>query len=455
MTRSGRTRRSVLCGAAATALAGPLLAARRARSQDASFTNAPTESTVTFGIVVAQSGPYAEEGEEELRGFTLAIDHLNGKGDGGMLATFSSRALDGAGILGKRIRFVAGDSEAHSGIARAAARRMIEADGAVMLTGGSSSGVAVAVQGLCRDVGILYMSGLSHANATTGKDKAANGFRHFLNAHMSALALAPALAEICGRDRMAYHIAVDNGWGQAQQHSVAEATEAIGWKTAGVAMTPPARTDFSAFLPAFLESGADVLVLDQYGGNLVNSLKSVERAGLRERQVSGRTIELVAPFVSDLAARRAGHAIAGVIGTQNWHPELEERMGVRYAGSDAFVRSYVAAYGTPPGQAAQTCYAQTLLYADAVARAGSFDPCAVAEALEGFTFDGLGNGPSLYRAADHQCFHNVLIVRGRRQRLEAAVPVEIVATTPGDAVSYPVDHPLFAGGALGRCNRGT
>jgi signal recognition particle receptor subunit beta len=48
---------------------------------------------------------------------------------------------------------------------------MIEKDGAIMITGGSSSGVAVAVQALCQEAGVIFMAGLTHANDTTGKDK--------------------------------------------------------------------------------------------------------------------------------------------------------------------------------------------------------------------------------------------------------------------------------------------
>ena len=70
---------------------------------------------------------------------------------------------------------------------------MIQKDGAIMISGGSSSGVAVAVQGLCQEAGVIFMAGLTHSNDTTGKDKKANGFRHFFNAYMSAQALAPVL----------------------------------------------------------------------------------------------------------------------------------------------------------------------------------------------------------------------------------------------------------------------
>ncbi len=58
-------------------------------------------------------------------------------------------------------------------------------------------------------------------------------------------------------------------------------------------------------------------------------------------------------------------------------------------------------------------YVQALLYADACERAGTFNPCGVVEALEGFEFDGLGNGKTLYRAEDHQCFKDVLVVKGK------------------------------------------
>ena len=71
---------------------------------------------------------------------------------------------------------------------------MIEKDGAIMITGGSSSGVAVAVQALCQEAGVIFMAGLTHSNDTTGKDKKANGFRHFFNSYMSGAALAPVLA---------------------------------------------------------------------------------------------------------------------------------------------------------------------------------------------------------------------------------------------------------------------
>jgi ABC-type branched-subunit amino acid transport system substrate-binding protein len=164
--------------------------------------------------------------------------------------------------------------------------------------------------------------------------------------------------------------------------------------------------------------------------------------------VNGKQFEIVVPLYSELMAQGAGANIKGIFGSQNWDWKFTD------AGSQAFVRSFGTKYGFPPSQAAHTCYVQALLYADAVERAGSFNPCAVVEALEGFEFDGMGNGPTLYRGDDHQCFKDVLVVRGKENPTSEFDLLEIVEVTPVEQVTYAPDHPQFAGGNLGSCNPG-
>jgi ABC-type branched-subunit amino acid transport system substrate-binding protein len=414
----------------------------------AAYTNEPTGSNVVLGFNVPQTGPYADEGLDELRAYELAVEHLNGEGDGGMMNTFSSKALKGNGILGKKVEYVTGDTQTKSDAARASAKSMIEKDGAVMITGGSSSGVAVAVQALCQDAGVIFMAGLTHANDTTGKDKRANGFRHFFNSYMSGAALAPVLANQYGTDRNAYYLTADYNWGYTTEEAISSATEAMGWNTVQKVLTPLAATDFSSYIAPVLNSDADVLVLVHYGGNMVNSLTNAVQFGLRDRVVNGKNFEIVVPLYSELMARGAGKNIAGIFGSQNWDWKFQDE------GSKAFVQSFGTKYGFPPSQAAHTCYVQTLLYADAVERAGTFNPCGVVEALEGFEFDGLGNGPTLYRAEDHQCFKDVVVVKGKENPENEFDLVEQVEITPVEQVTYAPDHPQFAGGSLGACNPG-
>jgi len=425
---------------AAASIAAPSLFVRKAGAAG-TFVNDPGDSpTVTFGFNVPQTGAYADEGADELRAYQLAVKHINGEGDGGMLNTMSPKSLTGAGILGKKVEYVTGDTQTKSDAARASAKRMIEKDGAIMISGGSSSGVAVAVQSLAQEMGVIFMCGLTHSNDTTGKDKRRYGFRHFFNAYMSGEALAPVLAEEYGKDRKAYHLTADYTWGWTQEESIKNATEALGWETVEAVRTPLGAGDFSQYLTPVLNSGADVLILNHYGKDMVNSLTQAVQFGMRDMQVNGKQFEIVVPLFSRLMAQGAGDAIKGILGTTNWHWSLTD------AGSQAFVKSFGQEYGFPPSQAAHTCYVQALLYANACEQAGTFYPPDVIRALEGFEFDGMGNGPTLYRAADHQCFKDVLVVRGKENPTSQFDLLEIVQIVPRAQVEY---DPAIFGGELG------
>jgi len=438
------SRRGLLKGSAAlgAGLAAPTIFTSSAW---AGYTNEPTGGTVTLGFNVPQTGAYSEEGADELRAYQLAVEHINGEGDGGMLSTFSSNALGGNGINGKKVVFVTGDTQTKSDAARASAKRMIEKDGAIMITGGSSSGVAIATQGLCQDAGVIFMAGLTHSNDTTGKDKRANGFRHFFNTEMSGAALGPVLKNNYGTDRTAYHLTADYTWGWSQEGSIIKYTEALGWKTAAAVRTPLGIGDYSQYITPVLNSGADVLVLNHYGKDMVNSLTNAVQFGLRDKQVNGKDFAIIVPLYSRLMAQGAGDNVKGIFGSTNWHWSLQDE------GSKAFVRSFGKKYGRPPSQAAQTTYCQAVLYADACQRAGTFQPSDVGAALEGFKFDGLGNGPTEYRADDHQCFKDVLVVKGKENPSSEFDLLEVVEVTPRAQVEYEAS---MLGGELGPYNNG-
>src|SRR5262245_38557675 len=167
------SRRSLLKGSLATgasigalSLSGiaPLHFVREAWAEEKPIGNYPKATsglTITFGFNVPQTGAYAEEGKGDLKAYQLVVQHLNGEGDGGLLNTMTPKALKGNGILGKKVVFVTGDTQTKADVARASAKQMVEKDGAIMITGGSSSAEAVAVQSLCQEMGIIFMAGLT------------------------------------------------------------------------------------------------------------------------------------------------------------------------------------------------------------------------------------------------------------------------------------------------------
>ena len=361
----GLSRRTLLRSGAAAA--GVLAAPTIFTSKAWGYTNEPKGGSVILGFNVPQTGAYADEGADELRAYKLAVKHINA-GGGGMLETFSSNALKGGGVNGKKVEFVTGDTQTKSDAARASAKRMIEKDGAIMITGGSSSGVAIAVQSLCQEAGVIFMAGLTHSNDTTGKDRRRNGFRHFFNTEMSGAALGPVLEANYGKDRKAYHLTADYTWGWSQEGSIKTYTEALGWETVDAVRTPLGAGDFSQYITPVLNSGADVLILNHYGKDMVNSLTQAVQFGLRDKQVNGKDFAIVVPLYSRLMAQGAGENVKGIFGSTNWHWSLQDE------GSKAFVKAFGEEYGFPPSQAAHTCYCQALLYADACAARRHLQP---------------------------------------------------------------------------------
>ena len=113
-------RRNVLkgMGALGAGIAAPTFFIRNAWAAD--FRNDPGKAkTVTFGFNVPLTGAYADEGADELRAYQLAVKHLNGEGDGGMITTFKPTTLKGNGILGKKVAYVTGDDQTKADAARA------------------------------------------------------------------------------------------------------------------------------------------------------------------------------------------------------------------------------------------------------------------------------------------------------------------------------------------------
>jgi branched-chain amino acid transport system substrate-binding protein len=433
-----RTAAGAAAGVGALGLNGraPWHWVRGAYAEEHPIGNFPiTGDTVTFGFNVPQTGSYSDEGADELRAYQLAVKHLNE--GGGMLETFKPSALKGNGVLGKKVEFVTGDTQTQPDAARASARRMIERDKVIMYSGGSSSAVAIAQQYLAQETGVVFMVGLSHSNDTTGKDRRRYGFRHFFNAYMSGQALSPILAKEYGKDRKAYHLTADYTWGHTQYESMKAFTEKEGWTTTSNIMTPLGTTDYSQFLTAVLNSDADVLVLNHYGLDMVNSLTQAVRFGMRDREVDGKQMEVVVPLFSRLMAKGAGpDNIEGILGTSEWNWHLDDE------ASKIFTKAFTDEYGVPPGQAGHTAYCQTLLYSNAVETAGTFYPPAVIEALEGFEYSGMGCGQELYRACDHQVFKDILVVRGKgpSQMQNEYDLLEIVERVPRDTIGYPCDH---------------
>lgn len=260
------------------------------------------------------------------------------------------------------------------------------------------------------------------------------------NAYMTGQAMAPVVTDAYGSDLSFYQLYADYTWGQTQEASMRKFFSESGWSEVESVATKLGTTDYQGYLEDARASGADALFLNHYGLDGANSVSQAVDMGLNEE------MELIVPLYNRPMAQAAGDAIEGVFGTVAWDSQLDNEPSNTF--TDAFEGEYNDRIPSGP---AQLAYAQTIQYAAAVERAGTFYPPRVIEQLEGHEYDGFGMGTETMRACDHQAQRPVPVVQGLPgSEQEQGVFYDIVELTPRSQVGYPCD-----GGPASECSLGS
>jgi branched-chain amino acid transport system substrate-binding protein len=423
------SRRRVLRGAAAAG-ALPLLAPVRGVAAEETIGNYPAGvqgDSVFVGVTTPLTGPYSADGEDHLKGYQLAIEHLNG--GGGLVGKIPT--LNGKGVLGKKIVFKYADTQTQPNPAVQAQTQYITQDKAIMITGCVSSAEAIALEKLAQRYKVVNMVGCSGANETTGVACQRYAFRSQPSAYMAAKALAPVLGKQIGQNKKAVYLVPDYAYGHSVEHSTGEFTEKeLGWKSLGSQVCPLGTTDYSSFLLNIANSGADVFVNVAFGADAVASCKQAKQFGVLDK------MQMVVPNISAFQAKELGAEIMqGVYGTLDFWWTLAETNPM----AKLFVDSFDAKFKYKPSWPAHIAYTQMLCWADAVERAKSFNPLLVIKALEAGHKLAMPLGEVWYRAQDHQQVRAVPVVVGKKPS-EMRNPDDyftVVGLTPGPEVMPP------------------
>ncbi len=349
-------------------------------------TFALAEETVLFGLNVPLTGSYAKQGEDQLKAYKLAIQKVNEQG----------------GILGKKVVYSIKDSKTNAEVARENAKALI-AEGAVMITGGSSSAEAITQAEEAQKAGVIFMAGLTHSNDTTGKDAHRHTFRWYNNGHQSAKAMGSLLSQKFGQEAKYAFIYANYTWGTSNYESMKAVAEKSGGKIVFSQATELGKKSYIADLLEAKKTEPTVLVLVHFGDDMVNALKQATQLKLRN------SMAIVVPLMEIHMAHPLGPEIMqGVITTMPWYHELSEK----YEGSKVFVAAFEKEYSKKPCNSAAVAWVDILQYAEAVKRAGSFDHIKVIKALEGHHFKLLEED-EYWRDWDHQGIHQTYVAIGK------------------------------------------
>jgi branched-chain amino acid transport system substrate-binding protein len=399
------TRRAVLKAGTALAAAAAWPRVSFAAESHPSIGTYPAGSSGTsvyVGISVPRTGTYAVQGEDELKGYELAIEHINSGHP--LIKAISPKTTKG--VLGKEVKYGVADSEAKPNTAVQEQSRFITENKAVLITGGTSSAVAVALNKLAQREKVLFVSGISGSNDTTGKDCVRYGFRQCFYGQTAAAAIGPILLKTFGKGKKAAYLTPDYTYGHTVQHSMEDyLNKNGGWTTATNQVAPLGAPDYSSYLLNIANSGADVLLNINWGHDAVLSTQQAKQFGILAKQ------KLVIPYQVPFIAREVGPDItAGVYAATDFWWTIEDRFPL----AKMFVEAFDKKYGYKPEWGANNSYMELALWANAVESAGSFYPPDVIKAYEAGKKTQSTVGEVNFRAADHQLVRPVIIVRGKK-----------------------------------------
>jgi len=356
---------------------------------------------VFIGISVPRTGTYAVQGEDELKGYQLAIEHINAGHP--LIKQISPKTTKG--VLGKELKYGVADSAAKPNDAVQAQQRFITENKAIMITGGTSSAVAVALNKLAQREKVLFVCGISGSNDTTGKDCVRYGVRQNFYGETAANAIGPALLKAYGKNKKAAFMTPDYTYGHTVTKSVNDyLTKNGGWTQVTDQVSPLGTQDFSQYLTNIANSGAEFIINVNWGRDAVLSVQQAKQFGLTPK------MNMVIPYQIPFLAKEVGpELMAGVYASTDYWWTVEDKYPLAKMFNDAFSKKY----GYKPEWGAENSYVSFAQWSRMVHEAGTFYPPAVIKTYEkGETIPSL-LGDVHYRPEDHQCVRPVVIVRGK------------------------------------------
>jgi branched-chain amino acid transport system substrate-binding protein len=357
--------------------------------------------TVYVGAAVPRTGTYAVQGEDELKGWQLAVDHIN-SGDP-LLKKIAPKVSKG--LLGKKVSLLVADSAAKPNEAVQAQQTFINQNKIILMTGATSSAVAVALNHFAQREKVLYVTGISGSNDTTGKDCVRYSFRQNFYGETAANAIGPVLIKAFGKNRKAAWMTPDYTYG----HTVTKSSSDYlikngGWTKVTDQVSPLGTQDFSQYLTNIANSGAEILLNVNWGRDAVLSIQQAKQFGILPK------MKLVIPYQIPFLAKEVGPELTeGVYAATDYWWTLEDKYPLAKMLNDAFYKKY----NYRPEWGANNAYMSFAIWARMVSEAGTFYPPTVIKTYEkGETFPSTV-GDVHFRPEDHQLVRPVIIVRGK------------------------------------------
>jgi branched-chain amino acid transport system substrate-binding protein len=358
---------------------------------------------IRIGILDPLSSPYKTSSIHDVHGANVAVDLFNKNG----------------GVLGRPVAILEADDASNPEQAVKVATKFIKEDRVDVLMGTFNGDCALAVSALAQKENKLFMVTGSHIPELTGAACNSHTFVFMPNARMLAQAVVPQLVKSYGTRW--YMITASTIDGKSCAQALVDAAQAHKVEIVGETVTPFGSTDFAPALTAAKAKEPTAIILNLYGWDLVNALKSYSKLELAKEKIG-----IGGLIGGEQIGRPLGYANNAGIWGLIWDPKIDTESSKR------FIQGVIDKYNHTPTSRCYLGYAAMTQILEAIQRAGSTDTAGLIKALEGHEFDGLKEGKSVFRASDHQHVQDVLVGEAYGKELGLG-HYKILATVPGHA----------------------
>lgn len=311
-----------------------------------------SDDVVKIGILNDQSGVYADFGGRwSYEAALMAVEDFGGE------------------VNGARIEVVTADHQNKPDVAANFARQWYDTEQVDSIMELTTSSVALAVQGISRELGkVSLVTGAATAELT-GAQCSPTGFHWAYDTHMLAVGTGGALVEQGGDSW--FFLTADYAFGYSLEEQTTKFVTDNGGTVVGAVRHPLATTDFSSFLLQAQSSGAKVIGLANAGLDTANAVLQASEFGIVQ---SGQRLAALLFTLSEVHGLGL-QAAQGLTLTESFYWDRDDE-------SREFGRRFFERTQRMPNMIHAGTYSGVMHYLKAIQEAGTDEGAAVAAKMK-------------------------------------------------------------------------
>jgi branched-chain amino acid transport system substrate-binding protein len=300
--------------------------------------------SIKVGIITSQTGTHSAAGQEQMRGYEIALDEIKATG----------------GIAGCQVELLVKDDASSPQQGQLAVKELTEQDGVPIIIGAFSSSITMPIAGVANVYKIPFLVPTASSDLITTQ-----GYEWVFRINApsteyanTALEFAASLQDEKAIDTLAV-IYDDSLFGESAAVAAAMGASKRGLRVVAYEVYKAGADDYTPLLSRVKEADPDAVYLASYLKEAILLLQQSEALALNPKLHLGNAGGFVMPEFL-MAGKHAEYIVA----TSQWAPD------VSWPGAAEFAQEFAERYGVAPGMRSAETYTALYVVKDAIERAG-------------------------------------------------------------------------------------